>query len=365
MKGGFRVFDADMHTFEPDDLWVRYLDVRFRAQAPRPKPRSPKSHQEQIPRHPHLRVAADVGYDALSHLRAMDIEGIDVGVLFGTRGRHVQMRDDLNPDFADALARAHNDWTHDFCAENPRRLKFAAQITYHDVGLAVREVERAVKELGAVAVIGNPNPVNGRHIHDSHYDPLWQTIERLGVPVCFHPTGVWGLHDDIGSRFVGHAGTHMIANSARNPFELMLAFASLVAGGVFERYPKLICSFLEGGCTWLPWWLWRLDATWEKFPEDADVPLSLRPSEYFKRQCYIGADADEIYLDGVVSAIGDTNIVIATDYPHRDSLFPEAIQILVDRDDLSRRTKERILWDNAAQLYTRAVSPGDELKMTL
>ena len=354
MKEGFRVFDADLHTFEPDDLWVRYLDERFREYAPRPGPKAPRTHRKQASRHLHLRAAADAGYDARSHLQAMDIEGIDVGVLFGTRGRHVQMRDDLDPELADALARAHNDWTRDFCAENPRRLKFAAQIAYHDVGLAVREAERAVERLGAVAVIGNPNPVNGRHVHDPCLEPLWQAIERLGVPLCFHPTGVWGLRDDIGARFVGHAGTQMIANAARNPFELMLAFSSFVIGGVFERHPKLRCGFLEGGCAWLPWWLWRLDDTWEKFPEDADVPLSLRASEYFRRQCYVGADAGEGYLGDVVAAIGDANIVIATDYPHRDSLFPEAIRTLLGREDVSPAAKTKMLWDNAARLYARA-----------
>lgn len=70
----------------------------------------------------------------------------------------------------------------------------------------------------------------------------------------------------------------------------------------------------------------------------------------------IGADAGEAYLGEVVAAIGDANIVIATDYPHRDSLFPEAIQTLVERDDLSARAKTRILWDNVARLYARAAS---------
>ena len=354
MKDGLRVFDADLHTIEPDDLWTRYLEDRFRSRAPRSKPRPSIPHPAQAPRHPHYRAAAAAGYDAPSHLRAMDIEGIDVAVLYGTRGRHVQMHDDLDPEFANALARAHNDWTHDFCAQDPRRLKFAAQIAYHDVGLAVHEVERAVGKLGAVAVIGNPNPVNGQHIHDPCFDPLWKTIERLGVPICFHPTGVWSLNEDIGQRFLHHAGAHMITNAARNPVELMLAFASLVAGGVLERHPRLACGFLEGGCGWLPWWLWRLDDTWEKFPEDADVPLSLRPSEYFARQCYVSVDAGEKYLGEVVAAIGDSHIVIATDYPHRDSLFPDAIRTFMERDDVLKQTKRRILWDNVAQLYPRA-----------
>src|SRR2546430_5392149 len=103
-------------------------------------------------RHPHYEVAHARGYDPASHLAAMDIEGIDVAIIYGTRGRQVLMHDDLEPQVAAALARAHNNWTRDFCASNPDRLKFAAQVAFHDVGLAVREAQRAVRELGAVAV---------------------------------------------------------------------------------------------------------------------------------------------------------------------------------------------------------------------
>jgi predicted TIM-barrel fold metal-dependent hydrolase len=350
MREGFSVFDADLHTIEPDGWWVDYLEEQYLALLP-----GQEQPRIQVLRHSRNAKATDERFNSQSHLRAMDIEGIDIAVLFGTRGRHVQMRDDLDPGLADALARAHNDWTYDFCARDPRRLKFAAQIAYHDVGLAVHEVRRAVEKLGAVAVIGNPNPVNGRHIHDPCFQPLWEAVERLGVPVCFHPTGVWTLRDDIGRRFLGHAGEQLIANAARNPMELMLAFASLVAGGVLERHPKLVCGFLEGGCAWVPWWLWRLDDTWEKFPEDADVVLSLRPSEYFSRQCFVAADAEEKYLGDVVAAMGDANLVIATDYPHRDSLFPDAIRTLLERNDLSVKAKRRMLWDNAAGLYVRAM----------
>ena len=354
MKAGFKVLDADVHTFEPEDLWLRYLDDRFRAHAPQRR-RPTSTARPPAFRDPHLRAAAAAGYDAPSHLKAMDIEGIDLAVLFGTRGRHVQMHDDIDPELAAALASAHNDWTHDFCAQAPDRLKFAAQIAYHDVGRAVREVERAVTDLGAVAIVGNPNPVNGRHVQDACFEPLWEAIEALGVPYCFHPSGVWTLHDDVGRRFRGHTGANLIADAARNPMELMLAFASLVAGGVLERHPRLVCAFLEGGCGWLPWWLCRLDDTLKAFPEDADVPLSLRPSEYFLRQCFVGTEANEGHLSGVIDALGDDNIVIATDYPHRDSLFPAAIETVVGRSDLGAATKRKILWENGARLYGRAV----------
>src|SRR5215475_8028255 len=316
-----------------------------------------KSLQERaFARHPHYAAAHARGYDSLSHLEAMDIEGIDVAVIYGTRGRQVLMHDDLPPEVAAALARAHNNWTRDFCAVNPERLKFAAQLAFHDVPAAVAEAKRAVRELGAVAVIGNPNPINGRHVHDAAFEPLWAAIEELGVPVGFHPTGISSLRDDIARRYLDHPNGRVIGTAARNPMELMLTFASLAAGGVLERHPRLRCAFLEGTCGWLPWWLWRLDEAWEKFGPGSDVKVTGLPSEYFFRQCYVATDADETVLASVVAAIGDDNIVVSTDYPHSDGLFPDAISEFLALEGVGEKTKAKILWDNCARLYPLAAA---------
>src|SRR5207237_9352297 len=73
-------------------------------------------------RHPHFQVARARGFDAGSTLTAMDIEGIDVAVMYGTRGRQVLCHDDLKPDYAAALARAYNNWAADYCKTDPQRL---------------------------------------------------------------------------------------------------------------------------------------------------------------------------------------------------------------------------------------------------
>jgi len=379
------VMDSDLHTMEPDDLWPRYLNEPFKKFAPtfrrasdaapnqptievggltigemttRPPLRRAAAdlHRRAVSRHPHNERAMARGYDAQSHLEAMDIEGIDVAILYGTRGRQILMHDDVAPELAAALARAHNDWTSDYCRADPDRLKFAGQIAFHDVGLAIQEARRAVRELGAVAVIGNPNPINGRHLHDPYFEPLWDAIEELGVPVGFHPTGISSLRDDIARRFLDHPNGRAIGSAARNPMELMLAFASLAEGGVLERHPKLRCAFLEGTCGWLPWWLWRLDETWEKFGPGSEVKLAALPSEYFFRQCFVATDADEKVLRQVVETVGDDNLVVSTDYPHSDGLFPDAINEFIALEGVSDKTKAKILWDNCARLYPLAAS---------
>ena len=380
MKNGFRVLDSDLHTMEPDGLWADYLEEPFKKFAPqflRSTDRAPnqpvirigdieiaefskrprtavvgRSLQERaFARHPHYAVAHARGYDAATHLQAMDIEGIDVAVIYGTRGRQVLMHDDLDPQVAAALARAYNNWTRDFCAQDPSRLKFAAQLAFHDVPSAVAEARRAVRELGAIAVIGTPNPVHGRHVHDPEMEPLWTAIEELGVPVGFHPTGQSSLRDDIARRYVDTPNGRVIGVAGRNPIELMMAFGSMAAGGVLERHPGLRCAFLEGTCGWLPWYLWRLDEAWEKFGPGSEVQISQLPSQYFFRQCYIATDADEKPLRQVVEAIGDDNIVVSTDYPHSDGLFPTAIEEFVRLEGVGDKTKAKILWDNCARLY--------------
>ena len=389
-REGFLIMDSDLHLMEPEDLWARYLDDPYRANPPKffgAQKQSLVPNKEDkgntdtifgmevqgqvIPafanaqgairqsrelarrsraRHPHFQVARARGFDPASTLAAMDIEGIDVAVMYGTRGRQILMHDDLAPDYAAALARAYNNWAHEYCQSHPERLKFAAQVAMHDVGLAVEEARRCVNELGAVAIIGTPNPVNGLHLHDEAVEPLWNELERLNVPIGFHPTGNSSLKDDVGRRFVGHNNYQPIAHAARGPMELMMAMASMTTGGVLERHPKLRCAFLEGTAGWLGWWLWRLDDHWEKFGPGCEQQLSMLPSGYFKRQCYIALDVDEEPAVEVIQQIGAEYFVCSTDYPHPDGAFPEAFKQFFGLP-LSDDQRRKILWENCARLY--------------
>jgi predicted TIM-barrel fold metal-dependent hydrolase len=389
-RDGYLILDSDLHMMEPDDLWARYLDGPHKANPPTffggqrqtlTESKEDKGNTDSImgmevqglaipahnmqqgataasrelrrrsrSRHPHFNVARAHGYDAPSTLTAMDIEGIDVAVMYGTRGRQILCHDDLPADYAAALARAYNNWAADYCKTDPTRLKFAAQLAMHDVGQAVAEAKRAVNELGAVAVIGTPNPVNGQHLHDEAVEPLWDALEELNVPIGYHPTGNTALKDDAGRRYVGHANFHPIAHAIRNPVELMGAIASMTTGGVLERHPKLRCAFLEGTAGWLYWWLWRLDDQWEKFGPGSERQLAMAPSDYFKRQCYIALDVDEEPAVDVVHKMGAEYFVVSSDYPHSDGAFPEAIEQFLSLD-LKPEQRRAILWENCARLY--------------
>jgi predicted TIM-barrel fold metal-dependent hydrolase len=78
------------------------------------------------------------------------------------------------------------------------------------------------------------------------------------------------------------------------------------------------------------------------------------PSEYFARQCWVATDADEKPLRQVIEAIGDDSIVVSTDYPHSDGLFPHAMDEFIALEGVNDKTKQKILWDNCARLYNLA-----------
>lgn len=136
--------------------------------------------------------------------------------------------------------------------------------------------------------------------------------------------------------------------------EQMVAAVSLIYGGVLERFPRMTVAFLEAGCGWVPFWLERMDDHYEKgLARDfgAAKRLSMAPSDYFRRQCFVSADADEAMLAQVIELIGDEKIVFSTDYPHPDSKYPHAVDAFLALPGVAPESKRRILWDNALALY--------------
>src|SRR3989475_5931007 len=284
-RNGLKILDSDMHVFEPHDLYVKYMNTKWGDRVPRAEPR--KRHGQvkfkfgdgrplrvsgidAIPAAPKTDAPVESSpgeakvaqryeksfrhdYDPVSQLEAMDDEGVDVAVLFRTFPLHCD--DSLEAEYANDLCRAWNSWMADFCKADSKRLRPSALITLHDVDLAVDEIRRAVTELGAIGLCLVPEPINGRHIHDRYYDPLWREAEKLAAPICFHPAASPN-QDQAVHRFKGHANEAVLINAFRNPVELMFALGSFCAGGVLERFPNLRVAFLEGNCSWLPWVLY-------------------------------------------------------------------------------------------------------------
>jgi predicted TIM-barrel fold metal-dependent hydrolase len=378
-KAGFRIMDSDIHVLEPHDLWVRYMEPGFREQAPRFAPiegsayegwqfdgkvfpaffdrpdrrrlarvRKDKARVRHLATGRYRDPAADLpGGDPQAMLQAMDREGIDVSIVFRTMASHLIAVDGLDPRLSAAVCRGFNNWLGDFCDKDRTRLKPAALIPLQDTTLAVEEARRAVRDLGAVALILSNHPVDGRPWYDTHWDPVWAEAERLGVPVTFHGIQM-AYQEHLGRRFMDNFA---LAHAAGHPIELMLALGSLLTGGVFARYPGLRAAFLEGSCGWVPWWLWVLDERVEKFGDDERFALTMPPSEYFRRHCWVSVEPDEALAAQTFATLGDDHIVISSDWPHDDSAYPHAVDEFLAIEGVSADSKRKVLWDNCARLY--------------
>jgi predicted TIM-barrel fold metal-dependent hydrolase len=372
-KHGFNVMDSDMHIMEPPDLWEHYLPPEFRSMAPHgvtsenvrdlrlaypngnpiDRPTGVTNQGRNFERNQELyREHSRRGWGPDVQLEAMDVEGVDVAVLFPTRGLSVLVRSDgSDRRYIVALARAYNDWLADFCQANPTRLLGAGMISLHDVDDAVEETYRVVEELGFKAVFLRSKVVNGKVWHDPYWEPLWDALEKLGIPA--------GLHESSGSSSVGDVfdPNFGLRRVYGQPMGQMLGLGSFLGGGILERHPQLKVAFLEANCSWLPWLLWRLDEGYEREGDIAMPDLTMPPSAYFKRQCLVSVEPDETPARHVIEDLGPDYLVFSTDYPHGDSKYPEAVESFL-KLPLSDEAKRKILWDNCARFYNVAGVPA-------
>jgi predicted TIM-barrel fold metal-dependent hydrolase len=275
-------------------------------------------------------------------------------------------------EFAEAQADAYNEWLADYCRAAPTRLFGVAVVPQQDVERAVRVIRRT-RGQGHVAVFLRPNPsVGGRKLNDPVYDPIWAACQDLGLPIGLHPflaPDMPGACRALGYHAFQAAGVDMksdhraspIRNMANiffsqaisNPFDMMETLTLMTCGGVLERFPRLKLIFLEANGGWIVPWLERLDHHYEVFRWD--VPsLTMKPSEYFKRQCWISFDPDESTLAFTARSplVGADRIVWASDYPHPDAKIPGVVGELREATaGLDAAAQARILGLNSADLY--------------
>jgi predicted TIM-barrel fold metal-dependent hydrolase len=360
MLNGYQIIDADCHVFEPADMWINYLEPAFKDFAPIPPGMKIKGekiynkissevHQHMVRKvgENHPTLFSSNGFDPESQLVAMGQMKIDVSFLYPSIGLWVLTIDTMPPQLAGAFTRAYNNWLRDFCSYKPEVLKGVGAINLHAPEEMVSELHRIVK-FGWKAVFLCPNPIKGRLLSDPAYELFWTECEELGVAVGLHECGTHGRlpttgADRFNTQFAMHACSH--------PMEQMMALLALIEGGVLERHPKLRVAFLESGGGWLPYWLWRLDEEYEKLYWEVKENVKIKPSEYFRRQCFVSIEPSEPYLSEIIDYIGSDNLLFGSDYPHWDHSRDIVKQVINLEQKLSRKTVNKIVWDNPACFY--------------
>ncbi|MGY4103109.1 amidohydrolase family protein [Nocardia sp. R16R-3T] len=301
----------------------------------------------RLPRLLAERGGAAVGKELLSQLldlgeqrlAEMDAAGIDLQVLSHT----TPGPEELAPDLSIRLAAEANNAMAQAIAAHLDRFAGFASLPMSDPAAAVKELDKAVTDLGFVGALINGH-VNGRYLDDQYFWPVFEAAEALRVPVYLHPNRLpqpvidasyQGLPPVISESLAG-AGWGWHVDTGLHALRLIL-------GGVFDRFPNLKVIIGHLGET-LPSMIWRVN-----WMMSGISGLAKPVKDYFTENFYLTTSGifDYAPFAAALHAVGTDRIMFSVDYPYSRNAEGRAF---FDQLPLSRPDKEKISHANAEQL---------------
>jgi predicted TIM-barrel fold metal-dependent hydrolase len=257
-----------------------------------------------------------------------------------------------DPELELACVQAYNDWLIEAWGANP---KFIPQciLPLSSFEAMRAELVRAVG-MGHRGVIfpGIPDQVRkgAPHINDAGYDAVWTACEELGVPVCFHAGVVPSMEL---TPYSGYAPAVAAAFRAiARPASGVAMLSNLLISKVFERFPGLKVVFAESALGLTSFTIEGSDYGFGMWRLDERYGYKARPSELFRKNCYVVGWYDRTNLKQLAEYLGASSVLWTTKFPMGTSSWPE-VQQQVESSfaGLTESDKASVLWSNAAQLY--------------
>lgn len=376
-----KIIDVDAHITEPPDLWARHAPAKFKDRLPR---------VVDVDGLPHWSIdgvvigralsssviKADMSksqgaefigwkpgtshhssYDMQARIEVMDDLGIYAQVLYpNAAGFGSQKFSEVKDDELRLLcATIYNDAMIEIQENSKGRLLPMLLVPWWDIEASVSEVHRcAALGFKGVNMCSDPQNRGLPDLGTEAWNPLWEACVEHDLSLNFHigasnssltwfGDSPWPSQDDERRLAIGSA--MMYLSNAR-------VIANMIYSGVLERYPTLKLVSVESGVGWLPFFLDSLDYQQsETAPGSMDV-LSMKPSDYFRRQVYGCFWFESSALSTAIDALGASNIMFETDYPHPTCLYPDPLAYAEKSTaHLSWETRKAIFQDNAASLY--------------
>lgn len=277
------------------------------------------------------------GWDMEARLKNNDAEGIDVQFLFPTQ---LSIPTYIEGPLGAALCRAFNNWVAKLVKGHEDRLKPIGVMPWGHPEAILGELKYCVNELGFRAIHLTPY-THKLTIDNEVFFPFYEEVQRMDVPLMLHVASFGELINKYDNFFAMHV--------LGRPFNTTAGLVALVIGGIFERFPKLRVAFFECSAEWILYWMHRMDDDYSRMKSGFAGRVSMAPSEYCKRNCYVTCEADEELLAHAIEHFSEDRILMATDYPHFDSEYPGTRQEIMDRTDITQIQKEKIVSKNAEE----------------
>ena len=377
------IIDADTHVIEPADLFTSRVSVQKWGDLV-PHVRWDDDSQEEVwffgdkriyaaglasgarwheypPDHPRrLADSDDRNWDAARRLVHMDDFGIEAQVLYPNIGvfqvnEYIGMRAD--PELVLACVRAYNDFLVEWSSIAPRRYVPLMTVPFWDLDETMRELVRA-HEAGHKGIVfpARMEDFGLPALHDAHWDRFWAAAQEMGLSINFHiGSGNIPMFGTGAGRHLGYAWTGtMLFNLNAS------AIASLVFGGICQRFPALEFVSVESGVGWIPFLLESMDWQFHNSGVVAHHPeFDLLPSEYFARQIYSCFWFERGSAKAAIEQLGSTRVLFETDFPHPTGITPGPAssamtpreQLVASLDGLPEADIRNVMRDNAVRLY--------------
>jgi uncharacterized protein len=379
---GLKIIDTDTHLSEPADLWTSRAPERYRDLVPR---------QTEVAGRMRWVIAEDidlggtgassvvdrqgdkmygVGWMKLpvhevheassqvpARLEMMDVQGVHAQVLYPNVAGFGNQAFLRVPDAGLRLvcAQIYNDAMAELQESSGERIFPQALMPWWDIDATIAEVRRcAAMGLRGVVTCSNPEDAGLPDLSRPEWAAFFETCQELRLPINFHIGSSQREMDFFGkTSWPSHGNETRLALGSANLFlGNARVIGNLIYAGILERYPDLKFVSVESGVGWIPFYLDALDYEMSETMPNDGRKLSLKPSEYFRRQFYSCFWFERTGLATAIAALGPETVMFETDFPHPTCLYPNGLDHLRETaSQLDEYTRRRVLQDNAAELY--------------
>jgi len=240
------------------------------------------------------------------------------------------------PEHGLETARFFNDHMAQCVDHRPDRFMAIGTVPLQDIDKSIREMERCVRELKMPGLEIGSN-INGKNLSDPYFTPFWEAAEQLGCSIFVHPWEMMGEKDMM---------RYWLPWLVGMPAETARAIASMIFGGVFEKFPKLRVAFAHGGGSF-PFTIGRIEHGFNVRPDLCAIDNAVNPREYLGKFWIDALVHDPKTLEYVVDVMGHEKVCMGSDYP-----FPLGEHVpgkLIESMPFADSLKEALLWNNAMQ----------------
>ena len=273
-------------------------------------------------------------WDMAERIRAMDQARVDIAILSLT-APNVYWG---GPEASLGAARVINDDVAATRRAYPDRIRGLASIPWQYPELALKELGRAVDELGFIGVMVCAT-IAGEPLVDPRFEPIWREIDRRGLPVLVHPGFVPGIDELDLIKF-------SLQNVVGFTLDTTLAIGKMIVDRFFDRFTNLKIIASHAGGT-LPYLAGRFDRCFERSPY-APKMVDPAPSDYLRRIYYDSVAYRRDALALCIEVGGEDNVIYGTDYPHP---IGDMAGILARVNSFDATVAEKIKHRNAERIF--------------